>query len=69
MRGLAAKVAVDAAIAPGMPDRTEAQFHTQRVMTWSVQSGAGKTSVMAIGFDHMGAGDVDCSKGKPAEKK
>ena len=48
----------------GMAGRTEEQFHTERVMTWSVESGAGKTYATAIGFDHMGAGDVDCSKGK-----
>jgi hypothetical protein len=53
----------------GLPDRTEAQFHTQYGMPWSVEARAGKTSVSLQGFDHMGAGDVDCSKEKPEEKK
>lgn len=53
----------------GLPGRTEAQFHTQYGMSWSVTSGSGKTVVSLQGFDHMGAGDVDCSKKKPAEKK
>ena len=48
----------------GLPGRTEAAFTTQYGVAWSVDSGGGRTSVSLQGFDHMGAGDVDCSKGK-----